>query len=101
MRRTVRSLAASLQMLNQTALNIAIDLTVDTDGITEGKVVRPPSQVPIQLSNQGRNWLEALVTIGHLVQLLPLPLNRLVRRKHIQVFSIASFPITVVPKRVA
>jgi len=44
-------LAAALQMLEQTALNMALDLTVGTRGIPEGKVVRPAFQVPIQLAN--------------------------------------------------
>src|SRR6266581_5681493 len=101
LRRPVRPLATSLQMLDQTALNMALDLTVGTRGISQGEVVRPSSQVPIQLSNQNRNWLKTLMTVGHLVQLLPLPLDRLLRRKHIQVFPVASFSIAIVSKRVS
>src|SRR6267154_5195301 len=97
----VRPLAASLQMLDETALNIAIDLTVDAHGVPDGKVVRPASQMPIQLSNQNRNRLETLMTVGHLVQLLPLPLDRFLRRKHIQIFPSASFQIAIIPKRVS
>ena len=97
LRRPVRPLAAALQMLNQTALNIAIDLTVDAHGIPIGKIVCPAFQMPIQLSNQDRNGLEALMTVGHFVQLLPFPLDRFLRRKHIQILLIASFQIAVVP----
>src|SRR5712675_3032207 len=96
----VRPLAASLQMLDETALNKAVDLTVNTRRVPEGEVVRPAFQVPIQLSNQNRDRLETLMTVGHFVQLLPLPLDRLLRRKHIQISPPASFQITVVPKRV-
>ena len=79
---------------------IPIDLTVDTRGVPNGKVVHPTSQVPVQLSNQDRDWFEALMTVRHFVQLLPLLLDCLRRRKHIQVLLIASFQIAVVPKRV-
>jgi hypothetical protein len=51
-------LAASLQMLDQTALNMAFDLAVSAHMAPDGKVVRPASQLPIQLSNQDRNRLE-------------------------------------------
>jgi hypothetical protein len=79
-------------MLDQTVPNIAFDLAVGADGIPQGKVVRPTCQVPIQLANQDRYRLEALVTIRHLMQLPPLPLDGFLRRKHIQVFLAASFP---------
>jgi hypothetical protein len=42
-----------------------------------------------------------LMTVRHFAQLFPLPLDRLARRKHIQIFSIASFQIAVIPKRVS
>src|ERR1039457_3873770 len=60
------------------------DLPVRTRGVPNGKVVRPPLQVPIQLPNQCQDRLKALMTVRHLVQLLPLPLDRLFRRKHIR-----------------
>src|SRR5258708_235327 len=100
-RRSVWPLAAALPMLDQTALNIAVDLTVNAPGVPDGKIVRPPLQVPIQLSNQGGDRLETLMTVRHLVQFLPLPLDRLLRRIHVQVFASASFQIAVVPKRVS
>src|SRR5260370_6844241 len=88
-------------MLDQTALNIALDLAVGAHGVPKGKVVRPSLQVSIQLSNQDRDRLEALMTIGHLGQLLPLSLDRLLRRKHIQVVPVSPFAVAVVPKRVS
>src|ERR1035441_6086465 len=72
-------------MLNQATAHVPVDLPVRTRGVPNGKVVRPPFQMPIQLSNQCRDRLKALMTVRHLVQLLPLPLDRLRRRKHIQV----------------
>src|SRR5437867_7383737 len=77
-------------MLDQTALNIPIDLTVDTRGVPNGKVVHPTSQVPVQLSNQYPDWFEALMTVRHFVQLLPFLLDGLRQGKHIQVLLIAS-----------
>src|SRR5258706_2741155 len=86
-------------MLDQTVLNVALDLTVGTQGIPKGKVVRPAFQMSIDLANEHRNRLETLMTIGHFVQLFLFPLDCLLRQKHIQILSIASSPITVVPKR--
>src|ERR1017187_1167938 len=64
-------------MLDQATAHVPVNLPVNAAGVPNGKVVRPPFQVPIQLSNQARDRLEALVTIRHFVQLLPLPLDRL------------------------
>ena len=69
--------------------------------VPEGKVVHPTLQMPVQLSDPYRDWLMALMTVCHFAQLLPLALDRLIRRDHIQVFPITSFQIAVVPKRVA
>ena len=88
-------------MLDQTVPNIALDLTVGAGGVAERKVIHPAFQMPIQLANQDWNRLETLTTLGHLVQLFPLPLDRLPRRKHIQIFPVPAFPVAVVPKRVA
>jgi hypothetical protein len=101
LRRPVRSLTAALQMLDQTALNVVLDLTVDAGRVSEGKVIDPAFQMPIQLSDERRNRLKTLMTVSHLVQLLPLPPDRLLRRKHIQVFLCASFQIAILPKRVS
>src|ERR1700676_2029813 len=88
-------------MPDETASHVPVDLPVHASGVPEREVVRPAFQVPIQLSNQSRDWLEALMTVGHLMQLLSFSLDRFVRRKHIQVFPSASFQIAVVPKRVS
>ena len=50
LRRTVRPLAASLQVLDQTALKVEIELTENAGRVPEGKVVHPASHVPIQLA---------------------------------------------------
>src|ERR1035438_9588176 len=88
-------------MLDQASAHVPVDLPVGARGIPNGKVVRPSFQVPIQLSNQARDRFETLMTVRHLVQLLPLPLDRLLRRKQIQVLLIASFQIAIIPKRVS
>src|SRR5713101_3734629 len=85
-------------MLDQTALNMALDLAVGAHGIPQGKVVCPSFQMPIELSDQDRDRLKALMTIRHFVQLLPLSLDRLLRRKHIQILSTSTFPVAIVPK---
>jgi hypothetical protein len=84
LRTTIWPLATWLQMLNQTVPNIAFDLTVSSRGVTEGKVVHPSFQVPIQLSDQDRDGLMALMTVRHLMQLFLLPLDRLSRREYVQ-----------------
>ena len=99
--RPIRTLAASLQMVDETPLNVALDLAVGAHGVPQGKIVRPSLQMPIHLSNQCRDRLETLMTIRHLMQLLPLPLDRLLRRKHIQIFPLAPFPVAIVPKCVS
>src|ERR1700675_4796585 len=87
-------------MPDETASHVPVDLPVHARGIPKGKVVRPAFQMSIQLSNQDRDRLEALMTVGHLAQLIPFSLDCFLRRKHIQVFPNASFQIVVVPKRV-
>src|SRR3954470_18788151 len=101
LRTTVWPLAAPLQMLDQTVPNVTFDLTVGAGGVPDGKVVHPAFQVPIQLSNHDRDGLMALMTVRHLMQLLPLSLDRFPRRKYIQVLPIASFQIAVIPKRIS
>src|SRR6266850_4598653 len=88
-------------MPDETASHVPVDLPVHASGVPEREVVRPASQVPIQLSNQSRDRLETLMTVGHLMQLLSFSLDRFVRRKHIQVPLMASFQIAIIPKRVA
>src|ERR1035438_9113352 len=88
-------------MLDQATAHVPVNLPVNAVGVPNGKVVRPPFQVPIQLSNQARDRLKALMTVRPLVQLLPLPLDRLFRRKHIQVLLVAPFQIAIIPKRVS
>src|SRR3974377_1748412 len=97
----IRPLTASLQVPDQTVPNVSIDLAVHARGVPKGKVVPPAFQVPIELSDQNRNRLKALMTVRHFMQLLPLPLDRLVRRKHVQIFAGASLQIAVPPKPVS
>jgi hypothetical protein len=88
-------------MPDETASHVPVDLPVHARGIPEGEVVRPALQVPIQLSNQVRDRLEALMTVGHLAHFIPFPLDRFLRRKHIQIPLMASFQIAIIPKRVS
>src|SRR5690349_7270506 len=80
-RRAVRPLAAPLQMLDQASCQVPIKLAKHAGGIPETEVVRPPSQVPIQL--------------------LPFPLDGFLRRKHIQIFATAAFSVAIPSKCVS
>src|ERR1039458_1392683 len=97
-RRSIGPLTAPLEMPDQTAAYEPVDFPVHALGIPKGKIVRPPFQMPIQLSNQFRDRLKALMTVRHLVQLFPFPLDCFLRRKHIQVPLIASLQIPIIPK---
>src|ERR1700738_1215593 len=88
-------------MPDETASHVPVDLPVHARGIPEGEVVRPAFQVPIQLSDQSRNRLVALMTVGHLAQLLSFSLDRFIRRKHNQIILMASFSLAIIPKRVS
>src|ERR1043166_902166 len=100
-RRAVRPLAAPLQMLDQASCQVPIKLAKHAGGIPETEVVRPPSQVPIQLLHQPRDRLKALTRTRHLMQLLPLPLDGFLRRKHIQIFATAPFSVAIPSKCVS
>src|ERR1041384_8884814 len=68
LRRAVRPLAAPLQMLDQASCQVPIKLAKHAGGIPETEVVRPPSQVPIQLLHQPRDRLKALTRTRHLMR---------------------------------
>src|ERR1051325_2155332 len=101
LRRAVRPLAAPLQMLDQASCQVPIKLAKHAGGIPETEVVRPPSQVPIQLLHQPRDRLKALTRTRHLMQLLPFPLDGFLRRKHIQIFATAAFSVAIPSKCVS
>src|ERR1039457_4575970 len=65
-RRSIGPLTAPLEMPDQTAAYEPVDFPVHALGISKGKIVRPPFQMPIQLSNQFRDRLKALMTVRHL-----------------------------------
>src|ERR1035438_2229453 len=46
-------------MLDQATAHVPVNLPVNAVGVPNGKVVRPPFQVPIRLSNQARDRLKA------------------------------------------
>src|ERR1044071_2256706 len=101
LRRAVRPLAAPLQMLDQASCQVPIKLAKHAGGIPETEVVRPPSQVPIQLLHQPRDRLKALTRTRHLMQLLPFPLDGFLRRKDIQIFATAAFSVAIPSKCVS
>ncbi len=84
-RRLKGPLAAPSQVLPKTEKDMAVDLIESVAGIAEAEVVRPASQVSIQLCDQDRDRLPTLRLAGHLPQLLPFSLQRLLRRRHVQI----------------
>src|SRR5277367_1818851 len=71
-RRPEWSLTAALQMPDEALADEPVDLPVNVSAVSEGKVVRPPFQVPVQLIDQHRDRLETLMTVGHFA---PAPQN--------------------------
>jgi hypothetical protein len=100
--RTIRPLTAPLQVPDQTVAYEPVDLPPGPARITVAEVIRPASQVPIQPGRQLRQRGVTLTRMGHRPQLLPLPGQRVLRRKHIQI-SGASASLTgpVLAKRVS
>src|SRR6516225_11122757 len=80
-------LAAPSQVLPKTEKDMTVDLIEGVAGITEAKVARPASQVSIQLLHQDRDRLPTVGLAGHLPQFLPLSLQSLFRRRHVQITS--------------
>src|SRR5882724_1320859 len=95
------SLAAPSEMLHQTASYVPVDLPVGCDRIPDRKVTGPTFQLPVEFVDQNRNRLEALMTIRHFMQLLPLLLQRLLRRIQVQVFLRSPLQVHDVPERVS
>src|SRR5258708_39922238 len=69
-------LAASSQVLRKTITNVQVDLAEGHAWISEGEVVLPAFQVPVELLNQVRQGLPTLMTIRQLMNLLPFPPQR-------------------------
>src|SRR6202035_4484966 len=92
-------LAASSQVLRKTITNVQVDLSESHAWISEGEVVLPAVQVSVELLNQVRERLPALMTICHLMQLLPFPLQRFGRRSHVQILPAPTSQVAVVSER--
>src|SRR2546426_1648806 len=86
-RPSIRSLAASLQVLPETDLYVLVDPGKSLARVAKAKVVCPSSQMLVQLPNQHRNRPVAVASAGHLLQLDPLALEALVRGSHVPVVS--------------
>src|ERR1017187_6528424 len=64
-------------MLNQATAHVPIDLPVRTRGVPNGKVVRPPLEVPIQLANQAHGELLSVHKINQAYPGIPTVRERL------------------------
>ena len=100
-RRAEGPLAAPFEMLLQTVSNVRVDLPEGLSRIAKIEVVRPAFQMPVQVLHQSRDRLITLPMVSHLMQFVPFPLQRLLRRRHIQVLPSASFQIVVIAERVS
>ena len=78
-----------------------VDRSVSRLWASEREVVSPAFQVSIQFRNQTRQGLMTLRTVRHRPQLVPLPLQSLLRGHHDQVEMPAPFQVAVVPERVS
>src|SRR5208337_5347789 len=93
--RTIRPLAAPLQMAREAFAHIAVDRPEGDARVPEREVVRPPFPMSIQLFHQPWEGFEALRRVGPRPQLLPFPGQGLLRRSHIQVAMLAPSPVAV------
>ena len=100
-RQTKGPLAAPVQVSEQTVADMPVDLAKRVSRISKLEVVAPAFQVPIEPINQFRYRLMALMTVRHLRQLVPLPLQRLLRRPHMQVLVSATVPVALPAECVA
>src|SRR5258708_5759471 len=100
-RQLTTPLAAPVQMSEQTLADMPVDLAKRLPRITVLKVVRPTFEVPIQPRNQFRDRLMALTTVRHLLQPVPLPLQRLLRRPHVQISLGAPIAVAMLAKRLS
>ena len=79
LRQTKGSLTAPVQVSEQTLADMPVDLPRRVPRISKPEVVPPTFQLPIQPFNQFRDRLMTLMTIRHLRQLVPFPLQRFLR----------------------
>src|SRR6185437_7871319 len=94
-------LASTSQVTDQSFPHERIDLAECLAGITFAKVVAPAGQVLIEFYDQLWDRLEALPGAGHLLELVPLSLQRLAGRTEVQIFPVAATQVAVVSERVA
>ena len=95
-RRPKGPLTAPAQMLDHPAAHIPGHHAFCLARVAVGKVIGPPSQLPIDTFDQMRHRHMTLPTIDHLAERIPLRLQRLRRRSYIQVPEPTTFKIPVV-----
>jgi hypothetical protein len=86
-RHSIRSLAASLQVLPETDLYIIVDMGKGLTRVAKAKIVGPASQMLIQLPNQHRDRSVAVASAGHFFQFHPLALQTLGRGVQVPVVA--------------
>ena len=75
--RTPCALDVTPQVAPQPHPHVAVDLSKGISTVTGSKIVRPSSEMSIELFNELRQWLEAAAPVDHSPQLLTLTRDRL------------------------
>src|SRR5258708_10590735 len=93
-------LATPLQMAPQSVADEMIQTAERLARLTQGKIVGPASQVPIQPPNQFRQGCMALLCVNELSQRFSFPCHRLSRWPQVPVSLWPPIPVAVIPKGV-
>src|SRR5205823_6393909 len=86
---------APLEMLRQAATYVRVNLPERGTRVPKTKVIRPATQMSIQILNQHRDGIATVPTTDQLPQLGPLPCEGLRGGKHVQVAMAAPLAVTV------
>ncbi len=84
---TVGTLAATLKVPGQSLQDIAVDLAERLRRVAFTEVVPPACRLPIGVTNEHRDGLEALFRAGHGLDRRTLACQRLGRYRHVQILS--------------
>src|SRR6266404_1373573 len=98
-RRSKGPLAAAARVLAQPPTYEGIDLSKGHARVSEAEVVRPAGELPIDLCDHCRQWLETLLLADRLSQCLSPARHRFLRGVQVQISMLASVEVAIIPKR--
>src|SRR3990172_8638004 len=101
LRRSVGSLAAPSQVVHETVSCVPVDRPECLARVAVLEVVPPSPQLLVEFPDQDWDGFEAHAGAGSLPQFCLFPLDRLLRRSHVQVAPIPALPVPVIPERVS